>query len=256
MGPMAPPPGDGPATSEPTASLVIVGNEILTCKVQDQNTPFLLERLRALGVPVVGVTVVPDVPARMVRAYRWACAEATWVFSTGGVGPTHDDVTMEAVAETFGRGLYEEPELAGVIRDFFKDRCTPAHLKMARLPEGCELVWGEGLRFPVVRVENLFVFPGQPGLMRAKFLGIEERFRCTPFELRRIYLKADEGQIAALLEAAEGDHPGVQVGSYPVFGTFDHNVLITVEGRDLAQVEAAARRISEGVPTEWLIGTE
>lgn len=236
-----------------TASLVIVGNEVLSAKVQDVNTPFLLERLRALGTPVRSVRIVPDEQPMMVDAYRAASAEATWVFSTGGVGPTHDDITMEAVAAAFDQDLVENPELAAGIREFFGDATTPAHLRMARLPANAQLTFEPGLNFPVVQVENVFVFPGAPGLMRKKFLAIEERFRQAPIHLRRLYLLGDEATFAALLGATEAAHDRLQVGSYPIWGSEDHTVVVTVESSCEATADAAADAIAQGLPEGALV---
>lgn len=240
-------------TDPSTASLVIVGNEVLSAKVEDCNTPFLLERLRALGTPVRAVRIVPDEQDVMVATYRAASAEATWVFSTGGVGPTHDDITMEAVAVAFDQEVAEHPELADGIRKFFGDRTTPAHLKMAQLPVGAVVHWQEGLNFPVVQVENVFVFPGAPGLMRKKFLAIEERFRQAPIHLRRLYLLGDEANFAALLGDTEAAHEKLQIGSYPIWGEDDHSVVVTIESSLEATADAAAAAIVRGLPDGALV---
>jgi molybdenum cofactor synthesis domain-containing protein len=242
-----------PSAEPSTASLVIVGNEVLSAKVQDVNTPFLLERLRALGTPVRAVRIVPDERAMMVEAYRTASAEATWVFSTGGVGPTHDDITMEAVAEAFGQEVVEHPELAAGIRKFFGDRTTPAHLKMARLPANAQVHFEDRLNFPVVQVENIYVFPGAPGLMRDKFLAIQERFRQGDIHLRKLYLLGDEATFAELLEVTEAAHEKLQIGSYPIWGNADHSVVVTVESTCEDTADAAAEAIARGLPAGALV---
>ncbi len=242
-----------PEGSIPTAALVVVGNEVLSAKVRDENTPFLLDRLRRLGVRAVKVTVVPDEREVLVATYREAVRSATWVFSTGGVGPTHDDVTMGAVAEAFGRPIRIDPELERLIREHFGASVNEHHLKMAALPEGAELEWGKGLRLPVVRIENLWIFPGSPGLVRSKFLGIEERFRQAPFFLRRLQLDVDEPEIAGLLAEAEASEAGISIGSYPVHGLFDHKVEVTVEGKDEAAVLRVTGRIRSGLPEGVLL---
>lgn len=250
MPPDTPPPDALP----PSAALVIVGNEVLSAKVQDENTPFLLDRFRKLGVPVTRIFVAPDERLALIECYRLAMAAARWVISTGGVGPTHDDITMGAVAEALGRPLVVHPELEQLIRDYFGEDCNEFHLKMARVPEGATLTWGDGLKLPVLRVDDLFVLPGTPGLVRSKFLGIEEMFRQQPFVLRRLHLDTDEGLVAQLLTDAEEAFPEVSVGSYPVFGSFDHKVEVTVEGKDAAQVEAVVERLRTTLPEGVLLG--
>lgn len=236
-----------------TASLVIVGNEVLSAKVQDVNTPFLLERLRALGTPVRAVRIVPDERPLMIAAYRAASAEATWVFSTGGVGPTHDDITMDAVAAAFEQDLVEHPKLAAGIRKFFGERVTPAHMKMACLPVGAQVHWQEGLTFPVVQVENIFVFPGAPGLMRKKFLAIESQFQQAAIHLRKLYLLGDEATFAELLGSTEAAHEKLQVGSYPIWGDEDHSVIVTVESTSEQIADEAADAIARGLPDGALV---
>lgn len=236
-----------------TAALVIVGNEVLSAKVTDENTPFLLARLRALGVVTRSVRVVPDEAPLMIAAYRAACAAHTWVFSTGGVGPTHDDITMDAAAAAFGQVTAPRTELANLLKEVLGDRLTAAHLKMARVPEGAELVWEEGLRFPVVRLENLFIFPGAPGLLRKKFLAIEHRFRQRPIHLARLYLQGDEAEIAGLLERAEAGAADVQIGSYPVWGLGDHDIQVTFEGRDLTELRRVFAGVTAGLPAGYLV---
>ncbi|HYB73765.1 MAG TPA: competence/damage-inducible protein A, partial [Candidatus Sulfotelmatobacter sp.] len=163
-----------------TAGLVIIGNEILSGKVQDANAPFFALALRELGVDLRRIAVVPDdvvVIAAEVRAFSRAFDV---VCTSGGVGPTHDDVTIEAVAHAFGRRVVRDPGLERVLREFYRNRVTQAHLKMAEVPEGAELVGRETLLFPVIACRNVYIFPGIPEILRQKFHAIQERFRDTP----------------------------------------------------------------------------
>lgn len=230
---------------ENTAALVVVGNEILSAKTADENSPFLLRRLHALGVRVEQLRLVPDRFELLVEALRDCMASARWVFSTGGIGPTHDDITIEAIARATGRELVESPELVQVIRDFYREGVTEAHLRMAWLPEGFELVPTDTQAFPVLKVENLFVLPGSPGLARAQFLGIQERFRGPGFHLRRFRLEIEEGLLAAALTRIDTSFPDVEVGSYPLSGL---DLLITLEGHRAEGVEAAARELRAALP--------
>lgn len=242
--------------TQPTAAIVIVGNEVLSAKVRDENSPFLIERLRARGVRVVRVAVIPDEIPDLVEELRATLPRVTWAFSCGGVGPTHDDVTIEAVAAALGRPLVVDPTLEELVRQYFGGAANTYHLKMAKVPAGSELVYPPGARYPVLRTGNLWIFPGTPELVQKKFLSIEAGLGGAPFVLRRIFLRTEEGLIARILEEAEKSEPGVAIGSYPHYGEPDHDVLVTVEGIDPAAVERVVARVLAGLPAGALVRVE
>src|SRR5262245_20018819 len=182
------------------AEVVIIGNEILSGKVPDDNGPFLVRELRDLGVRLERITVIPDHVPTIATTIAEASRRAVFVITTGGVGPTLDDLTFEGMAAAFQIPLRRFDEMAAIIEAFFKDKTTEAHMKMAQLPAESELVFSEGLLFPVVRVRNVYIFPGSPELLRKKFLAIRERFRESPFVLRRVFTRLEEGQISPALD--------------------------------------------------------
>jgi molybdenum cofactor synthesis domain-containing protein len=239
-----------------TAGILIIGNEVLSGKVADQNGPYFARELRALGVDVRRITVIPDeVPAIVEEVRRFAVAYDL-VFTTGGVGPTHDDVTMAAIAEAFGEPMVRHPTLEAVLRQHFGVDITSAQLRMADLPGGGRLV-GEGhLAFPVVAVRNVYVFPGIPETVRRKFSRIREQFRDRPFVLRRVFLTCDEGEIAETLQDVLGRFPGLQLGSYPIVGESDHTVLLTLESLDADYVEGALGHLLERLPPASIVRVE
>jgi molybdopterin-biosynthesis enzyme MoeA-like protein len=162
------------------------------------------------------------------------------VITTGGVGPTHDDITVPSIAKAFGRKLVREPRLERAIRSYYGPRTNDDVLRMADVPEGSELIEEPGLTYPLLRIENVYVFPGDPVAFKRKFRAWRERLRQTPFALRKIYLDADESEIAADLRAVENAHE-VAIGSYPRYdGAEAWKVMITIEAKDPAEVEAAA----------------
>lgn len=221
------------------AEVVIIGNEVLSGKVPDDNGPFLVRELRALGVSLDRITVIKDDVPTIAAAVGEAARRASFVITTGGVGPTLDDVTFEGVAGAFGVPMRKFDEMAAIIEAFFKDRTTEAHMKMAHLPAESELVFSEGLQFPVVRLRNVFVFPGSPELLRKKFLAIRERFRQQPFVLRRVYTTLEEGQISPSLDQLHEAVPGVAIGSYPLLDASEYSVQITLESKNQGEVEHA-----------------
>lgn len=221
------------------AEVVIIGNEILSGKVPDDNGPFLVRELRALGVQLERITVIQDRIPTIAAAVAEASARAVFVITTGGVGPTLDDLTFEGIAAAFRMPMRRFDEMVAIIDAFFKGKTTEAHMKMAHLPSESELVFSEGLLFPVVRVRNVYIFPGSPELLRKKFLAIRERFRESPFALRRVFTRLEEGQISASLDRVHAEFPSVGIGSYPLLENSEYSVQITLESKDGAQVEKA-----------------
>jgi len=239
-----------------TAGLLIIGNEILSGKVQDANSPFFARALRELGVDVRRIAVVPDEVEVIVAELRAFCRAFDFVCTSGGVGPTHDDVTIEAVAHAFGRRVVRDPSLERVLRDFYRTRLTEAHLKMAEVPEGAELVGREDLLFPVIAFRNIYVFPGIPEILRQKFHAIQERFRDTPFHLRKVYVNMDEGDLADSLNVLVREFPALQLGSYPELNAPGYKVKVTLEAKDRGPVEGAVARLQALLPARAIVRIE
>ena len=230
--------------STPTAAIVVIGDEILSGKFTEENAAFLIGELRALGVALRRVEIIPDEPDDIAATVPALAARCDHVFTSGGVGPTHDDVTIDAIARGFGTDVVSEPALEERIRAYWGERLAPANLRLARVPRGSTLVWGEGLTWPVVAYRNVYILPGVPKLFRRKFLDIRERFRSTPVTVARVWLDAEEGAIAPELDAVVAAHPAVRIGSYPRFDEQDFQVLVTLEGPEAAAVGAAADELA------------
>jgi len=182
-----------------TAGIILVGNEILSGKIEDANAIYLCRELRRLGMDVRKIAVIPDDVD--VIAAEVAAAHRAWdvVFTSGGVGPTHDDVTIEGVARALGVAVVRHPELTGLLRQHYGERLNEAHLKMAEVPEGAELLGAESLRFPTIVMRNVYVLPGVPEIFRQKFDAIRERFRDDPIHLKNVFVRIGEGTLAAHL---------------------------------------------------------
>ena len=133
-----------------TAGIILVGNEILSGKIQDANAAYLCRELRALGVEMRRITVIPDEVDLIAREVAAFSAIHDVVFTSGGVGPTHDDVTIEGVARAMGVPVVRHPRLVAMLRQYYGDALKDAHLKMAEVPDGCELVSDENVRFPTI----------------------------------------------------------------------------------------------------------
>ena len=238
--------------TQPTAVIVLIGNELLSGKVADTNATYLIGRLRELGVRLRRVSIVADEPQEIQTEVRFASDMADHVFTSGGVGPTHDDVTVESIAHGFGVEVVTHSDLEIGLRAHFGERITADHLRMARVPEGARLIHGGKLRFPVIRFRNIYILPGVPEIFRDKFESIAERFRGPPTALRSIYINADEGTIAQLLRDVERQHP-VSVGSYPRIDDADHRIRLTIEGHSSLMVDRATDTLVAALPRSGIV---
>jgi FAD synthetase len=226
-----------------TAGIVVIGDEILSGTFADQNAAFLITELRALGVDLRRISVIPDALDDIADTVPRFAARFDHVFTSGGVGPTHDDLTMAGIARGFGTRVVRHPDLEARVRGYWGPELADANLRLADVPEGAELVYGNDAAWPVVAYENVYILPGVPALFRRKFLDISDRFRTAPVTQVRVFVTAEEGAIAPALAAVVADFDGVKLGSYPRFDEHDFKVMLTLEGRDGAQVAAAAEAL-------------
>jgi molybdenum cofactor synthesis domain-containing protein len=223
-----------------TAGIILIGDEILSGKVQDENARFLVDELRGLGVALRRIAVIPDVLEDIAGAVADLAARFDHVFTSGGVGPTHDDLTMAGVARAFGSRVIRHPELEALLRGYYGERLRERDLRMADVPDGAHFVIGEGgMGWPVIAMRNVYILPGVPELFRRKFLSIRERFREAPYCLRSVFTTSEEGLIAHELDRIVATYGAVAVGSYPSFSAPDYKVKVTIESKDAAAVAAA-----------------
>jgi len=239
------------------AAAVIIGNEVLTAKVVDANGPHLIQRLREVGIPLRSLEIVPDEVDFIVEAVSRARRRAKYVFTSGGIGPTHDDVTVRAVALAMGRGVVRLPEMVELIRQRGPERMTPEVMRLADAPAGAVLLPQSGSWLPVLTVEDVFLLPGVPQLFRTQLETVLGRLSGTPVHLRMLYLNVSESAVAGVLDRVALDMPHVAIGSYPMFDpALDYAVKVTVESVDKAEVEEAFARLLEGLPEGALVRTE
>lgn len=241
-----------------TAGILIIGNEILTGKIQDENTPYLLRELRRQGVDVPRVHVIPDVISEIANDVRLFSQSYDYVLTSGGVGPTHDDVTMDGVAAAFGLPLVQHEEMLAMLRGALRGKePNDSHLKMCALPAGATLIAAKDLWFPLVQVRNVFVFPGIPRLLQAKFESARELFKGSPIYLRRVYVSLIESDLAADLNAVVAEFETVSFGSYPrTTAEADYMTLLTLESRDRDFAERAAAALLKRMPAGSVVRVE
>ena len=222
-----------------TASIVTIGNELVSGDIENTNGSWLGARLEALGVDVVLIAAVPDDEDRVASFVRAQAAEADLVVVTGGLGGTPDDVTREAIAAAFGIELEEQPEVARRLRERFP--ASPEYAaRWARLPLGSRALEIERGGAPGFVLGNVYVLPGLPAEMEAMFETIAEELRGgSPIGSWRRTYRTTESRVVAVLQAAGEQHPAVRIGSYPSFGVGGSTVEIVLKSNDPDALAAA-----------------
>lgn len=237
-----------------TAAALIIGNELLTGKIQDQNLSFLARELFSLGIVLRRVVFCPDERDVIVADLDALRDAHDLVFTSGGVGPTHDDITIEAVATAFGRRVVRSEEVEGMIRAYWGDAVTPSHLRMADMPEGARLIRDTEVPWPTVVMGNVYVLPGVPRIFQLKLEALRTDLGAdAPFVSQAVYTSCDEAEIAERLHALVHDHPSVSIGSYPRLRGADHRVKVTFDGQDPHAVHAAAEALVAALPAETIV---
>lgn len=236
-----------------TAGIILIGNELLSGKVVDVNAAYLCREFRGLGVDVRKISVIPDEVELIAREVREFHAAYDWVFTSGGVGPTHDDVTIAGVARGLGVRVVRHADLVARLEEAYRGRLNEARLKMAEVPEGAELLATGALVVPVLALENVFVFPGVPEIFREKFDAIKERFRERPFLIRSVYFRIGEGTLAEYLNAVVGEFPELLCGSYPELSNPEYRVRVTLESKEWEYLERALRYLLERCPADAVV---
>lgn len=242
--------------AERTAGLIVIGNEILSGKVTDTNSGFLARELRAIGVTLRRIMVVPDELDEIAEAVRACRALYDVVFTSGGVGPTHDDVTIAGVALGLDRPVVRHPVLERQLKEHFGAEVEEAHLKMAETVEGTELIPGGNLAFPTLLVQNVVILPGIPEFFREKLAAVKDRFAVDPFFLRVVYTREPESRIAVFLNRTLAEFPELLLGSYPKLNDPEYRVRITLESKDQAYLDAAFAALVNMLPPRAVVRTE
>ena len=238
------------------AAIIVIGNEILSGKVVDTNAPFLTRELRAIGVTLKRILTIPDEVGEIAEAVQEFRPRYDVVFTSGGVGPTHDDVTMEGIAKGLGRRLVRHPAIETRLREFYREHVNDARLKMSEVPEGAELLVDGRLGFPTVKCENFYILPGIPELFEQKFEALRERFSATPYTMRVVYTREGEGSIAEHLNATLAAFPELLLGSYPKLSHPEYTVKLTLESKDPEYVDRALAHLLRLLPAEAIVRTE
>ena len=227
----------------PTAGLLVIGDEILSGRTKDRNIGAVADFLTALGIDLEEVRIVADRTPAIVEAVRALSRRYTLVFTTGGIGPTHDDITADSIAKAFGVGISEHPEAVARMTRHYGDVAlfTPARRRMARVPHGGLLVDNPVSVAPGFQMENVFTFAGIPKVAEAMFQSMKHKLvGGTPVLSRTVRTNLPEGIIAEPLGALQQRYEDLDIGSYPAFRNGKPSVSLVLRGTDDARLAAAA----------------
>jgi molybdenum cofactor synthesis domain-containing protein len=233
--------------SNPTACIVVIGNEVLSGRTQDANVRFLAQRLGELGIPVREVRIIPDVADTIVRTINEVRAAFDHVFTTGGIGPTHDDITSECIAQAFGVPWEKQPVVwARMEAHYPPGQFNAARQRMATMPRGAVLIDNGVSIAPGFSMANVHVMAGVPAIMRAMFDMLAPTLqRGVPVVSRSVHAaNVREGDIAAGLSDIQARYPALDIGSYPYFRDNGPGVAIVAKGTDQASAEAAIAEVT------------
>ncbi len=238
------------------AVIIIIGNEVLSGKTEEKNAAYLTRALRSLGVLVQRAVVIQDEVAVIAEEIRTSLMQFDLIFTCGGIGPTHDDVTMEGIAQGVGKPLVQHPVLIDIIQKAYAPEFNAVQSRLAIVPDGTKLIFSDGLRFPVLLFDKIYIFPGIPELVVKKFEAIKERFREAPFFLTKIYLAEKEYIVAEKLRETLKHYPALQLGSYPKLHHPEYKLLLTLESKDKPYLNTALKFLVKLIPKESIVKIE
>lgn len=236
-----------------TAAVLVIGDEVLSGRTRDSNSGYIAQYLTNIGIDLKEVRVVADDEAAIVEAVNALRARNTYLFTTGGIGPTHDDITADSVAKAFGVGIDHDPRAVAMLRERFPNAAdlNEGRLRMARIPFGADLIANKVSKAPGFRIENVFVFAGVPSIMQAMLDEVGPTLAAGVKVLSEsVRADAKEGDIATPLGAVQKAHPGVAIGSYPFVDEGGFNTHIVIRSRDpeaLAAAKAAVEAMLAGL---------
>ncbi len=230
-----------------TACMLIIGNEILSGRTQDSNLQYIGTRLNELGVRLREARVIPDVPEVIIATVNECRAKYDYVFTSGGIGPTHDDITSECIAAAFGVAMHKHPDAMALLEPYYPPgEFTEARQRMATVPEGAELVHNPVSAAPGFRIENVYVLAGIPSIMQAMFETVTHQLTGgAPMLSRSVRVMIGESVIAEGLGELQRRYPEIDIGSYPAVRRRQFGVSIVLRGTDAALLGKVVEELKE-----------
>ncbi len=229
-------------------AILVIGDEILSGDTQETNAYYMARRLAEAGARLERIVVAPDQRDTIARLTAELSSKFDVLITCGGIGPTHDDVTMEGIAQAFGVELRTHPQLEALLLEWRGADLDDSHRRLARVPEGVSLIWTDRY-FPLVRLRNVYILPGVPRLLRSKFDGVLPQIRGEPLHVRQFRSAESELVLAAPLRELQTAHPEVVIGSYPTSTRQgDWAVRLVLKAPDRAALDAACAKLIARLP--------
>lgn len=230
-----------------TAALVVIGNEVLSGRTQDKNIHFLAGGLGKIGVQLLEVRIIPDVESTIIETVNHLRRNYNYVFTTGGIGPTHDDITSASVAKAFGVKLIRHQEAEQILLNYYSEQDrNEARMKMADIPETATLIANPVSAAPGFRIENVYVLAGVPRIMQAMFDGIKHELKGgAVVESREVSAFITEGSIAVPLGDIQTCYPEVEIGSYPFIRNGKLGTSVVLRSADIKMLESALEEVKQ-----------
>jgi molybdenum cofactor synthesis domain-containing protein len=233
----------------PTAAVLLIGDEVLSGRTKDRNLGFIADYLTALGIDLREARIIPDIEDEIVAAVNALRARYTYVFTTGGIGPTHDDITADSIAKAFGVEISHDPRAVDILTTWFKEigrEVNEARMRMARIPKGAVLIENPVSRAPGFQIGNVFVMAGVPKIMQAMMDAVAPRLaKGVPMQARNIEFLGGEGDIAEPLGAIQKRYPTVVIGSYPFQAPDGFATNLVLRSRDTEALEQAVGEVKQ-----------
>ena len=234
-------------SAQPTAAVLLIGDEILSGRTKDKNLGFIADYMTALGIDLREARLVPDVEDEIVAALNALRQRYSYVFTTGGIGPTHDDITADAVAKAFGVEIDHDPKAVEILLAYFKEmgrEPNEARMRMARIPKGATLIDNPVSRAPGFQMGNVFVMAGVPKIMNAMMEDVAKRLtRGVPMASKSVEFRGGEGDAAKPLGEIQKAYPAVVIGSYPFQAPDGFATNLVLRSRDQAVLEEAYQAV-------------
>jgi molybdenum cofactor synthesis domain-containing protein len=241
-----------------TAAVLLIGNEVLSGRTKDKNLGFIADYLTAIGIDMMEARVVADIEEDIIAAVNALRARYTYVFTTGGIGPTHDDITADCIAKAFGVGISHHAEAQDILLKYFAEigrEPNEARMRMARIPHGATLIQNSVSKAPGFRIENVFVMAGVPKVMNAMMDALAPALSGGVLvKSKTVLFEGGEGDIAKPLKQIQEQYPQLSIGSYPFESEKGFNTNLVLRGRDEVALSAATEDVKKAADELFKVG--
>ncbi len=239
------------------AGIIIIGDEILSGMVKDSNSSYIIDHLRDVGIEIKKIVVIGDIIEEIGSTVREFSDAYDIVFTSGGIGPTHDDVTIEAISKGFSVDMVKHPALLRRLRQIIGKEPTEVQQRMALIPKGAEVVTDIDLGLPMIIYRNIYILPGIPSCLQRKVEVIKKILGSgRPPYVKKVYVDEYESAIANTLAGLAKDDPSVKIGSYPYMNDPEFRVMVSFTGYNKDNLDRSVERFVDSLPSHKIVRIE